>query len=59
MIKGGFGVTLDIKTGQMRRWYMRADSIKRWADNDKPVKDEVKSEMATHGAHSWNPDRCI
>ena len=37
-ITGGFGFTVDIKTGRTRRWYYdRKDKIKRWADNDEPV----------------------
>lgn len=37
MITGGFGSTLDLKTGVCRRWYIHSDGIKRWADTDKPV----------------------
>jgi len=37
----GFGFLLDIQSGQIRRWYVPADGIKRWADNDQPV-DETK-----------------
>ncbi|MEQ1560391.1 MAG: hypothetical protein ABL933_15830 [Methyloglobulus sp.] len=37
MIKGGFGFTLDIKTGTTRRWVIGKDGIKRWFDNNEPV----------------------
>lgn len=37
MITGGFGITLDLRTGIPRRWYMRGDGVKRWADNDEPL----------------------
>jgi hypothetical protein len=37
MITGGFGYQLDIATGNLRRWYMKTDGIKRWVDNDQPV----------------------
>ena len=29
-ITGGFGMTLDLKTGAMRRWAMGRDGIKHW-----------------------------
>lgn len=32
----GFGVTI-MAEGSARRWYVGADGIKRWADNDKPA----------------------
>lgn len=38
----GFGFLLDIQTGQIRQWYVGADGIKRWADNDQPV-EQTKS----------------
>lgn len=38
-ITGGFGVTVDLQTGRARQWYMGRDGVKRWADNDKPVKE--------------------
>lgn len=33
----GFGVTFDLETGSVRQWYVGADGVKRWADNDAPV----------------------
>jgi hypothetical protein len=33
----GFGFRFDIATGAVRRWYMGADGVQRWADNDQPV----------------------
>ncbi len=35
-ISGGFGTLIDLVTGRPRRWYMRADGIKRWVSNDQP-----------------------
>ena len=35
-ISGGFGVSLDLATGRLRRWYMRGDGIKRWISNNMP-----------------------
>lgn len=35
-ITGGFGTLIDLVTGRPRRWYMRADGIRRWASNDQP-----------------------
>lgn len=32
----GFGVTI-MATGGARRWYVGADGVQRWADNDRPV----------------------
>lgn len=33
----GFGFTLDIRQGFSRRWYVGADGVQRWADNNEPV----------------------
>lgn len=41
MITGGFGMMLDIKSGMMRRWYIRRGDVKRWADNDEPVEQQL------------------
>ena len=41
-ITGGFGTLIDLVTGRKRRWYMRADGIRRWASNDQPC--DVSSE---------------
>lgn len=37
MITGGFGTSIDLRTGKSRRWIMGKDQIKRWADTDEPV----------------------
>lgn len=37
MITGGFGTTIDTRTGLSRRWYIKRDGIKRRSDNDQPV----------------------
>lgn len=37
-ITGGFGFTYDTETGIGRQWYMGADGIGRWADNDQPMR---------------------
>ena len=37
MITGGFGYTLDIKSGLMRRWYIDRNGVKRWVHNKKEV----------------------
>jgi hypothetical protein len=34
----GFGFTYDVKLGILRNWYVDKDGIKRWVDNDLPVK---------------------
>lgn len=36
----GFGTTYDLETGRARNWYVGADGVKRWADNDEPVQPE-------------------
>lgn len=33
----GFGTTFDLQTGAARSWYVGADGIERWADNDQPT----------------------
>lgn len=33
----GFGTTYDLETGRARNWYVGADGVKRWADNDEPT----------------------
>lgn len=39
----GFGFTFDVASGRVRNWYLDAEGVKRWADNDKPVPtDEAK-----------------
>lgn len=42
----GFGMQLDIESGTMRRWFVGADGIKRWADNDTPVNDGASKNEA-------------
>lgn len=36
-ITGGFGVTIDTKTGRSRRWVMDRKGVKRWADTHEAV----------------------
>ena len=38
MITGGFGYTLDIESGLMRRWYIDRNGVKRWVHNKEDVK---------------------
>lgn len=32
-ITGGFGMTLDLSRGSMRRWVIGRDGVQRWDDN--------------------------
>ena len=34
----GFGMTLDLATGGVRRWYIDGEGARRWADNDELVR---------------------
>lgn len=36
-ITGGFGMTMDLERGIMRKWVMGRDGVKRWADGGEPV----------------------
>lgn len=36
-ITGGFGMTMDLERGTMRKWVMGRDGVKRWADSGEPV----------------------
>ena len=36
-IERGFGFLFDVATGRVRNWYIGADGVQRWADNDEPV----------------------
>lgn len=36
-ITGGFGVTIDTKSGVSRCWFVGRDGIKRWADTGAPT----------------------
>ena len=36
-ITGGFGVTIDTRTGTSRRWLIGRDGVKRWADTGAPT----------------------
>ena len=38
MITGGFGYTLDIESGTIRRWYIDRNGVKRWVHNKEEVK---------------------
>lgn len=40
-ITGGFGMTLDIERGTTRRWVMGRDGVKRWADSNQPVDEQL------------------
>ncbi len=44
-ITGGFGVTMDLVTGMPRRWYMRADGVKRWVSNDMPCAESDETDL--------------
>lgn len=37
MITGGFGLEMDLQRGTVRRWYMRGDGVRRWADTDEAL----------------------
>lgn len=43
----GFGFTFE--NGHVRNWYVGADGVQRWADNDQPVETPVDS-TAQHGS---------
>lgn len=46
----GFGVTI-MAAGHARRWYVGADGVQRWADNDRPVSESaVQSPGSADGA---------
>lgn len=47
----GFGMTMDIERGTMRRWYMRRGDVKRWLDTDQPV-EQVQKESVQSVPHS-------
>lgn len=40
-ITGGFGTTLDLERGTSRQWVIGRDGVKRWADNDQPLTQEL------------------
>lgn len=55
MITGGFGVSVFIGEdgdSRTRQWYVRADGVKRWADNDQPCEPQASSKpvCAVNGA---------
>lgn len=35
-ITGGFGMSVDVQTGAVRRWVMGRDGVRRWADTGDP-----------------------
>lgn len=43
----GFGFTFE--NGRARNWYVGADGVKRWADNDQPVETPADP-TAQHGS---------
>lgn len=52
----GFGMTMDIKRGTMRRWVVGEDGIKRWVDNNKPVPDGPDCDRSACG--DFSPGEC-
>ena len=40
-ITRGFGLTMDLARGTMRRWVQGTDGVRRWADTDEPVADHI------------------
>ena len=44
-ITGGFGALIDFVIGRPRRWYMRADGIRRWVSNDQPCDASNESDL--------------
>ena len=56
MITGGFGVSVllgDDGHPRARHWYVRADGVKRWADNDQPCEQPGGNQC--HPVQSWWP----
>lgn len=51
-ITGGFGTTMDLERGTMRRWVMGRDGVKRWADNGEPVEKPLMCKCGM----PWEPD---
>ena len=63
-ITGGFGVTIDTRTGTSRRWFIGRDGVKRWADTGAPTepacdrsacKDHSLAHAITRNARHFNP----
>ena len=41
----GWGFEYDIATSRIRRWYVGADGVKRWASDDTPCETEYQREI--------------
>ena len=61
MITGGFGMSVFIGDDghpRGRKWYVRADGVRRWADNDQPCEPQSSSKPTCaingvlHGGHA-------
>jgi hypothetical protein len=51
----GFGMTFDLTTGGMRNWYVGADGVTRWADNEEPVSgmfDDIPEPIDPYGCEN-------
>ncbi len=51
MITSGFGMSVVLgDDGQLRtrQWYVRADGVKRWADNDQPCEPKCAIDGVLH-----------
>jgi hypothetical protein len=44
----GFGLMYDTRTGTTRQWYVGADGVKRWMD-DEPVDESPRYELTDAG----------
>ena len=51
-ITGGFGYSVDLQRGVLRRWYVSRDGVKRWADTSKPC-EQLPEESLTHGLDDY------
>ena len=52
-ITGGFGVTIDTRTGVSRCWFIGRDGFKRWADTGAPT--EPACDRSACGDHRPGP----
>ena len=41
----GWGFEYDLATSRIRRWYVGADGVKRWASDDTPCETELQREI--------------
>lgn len=58
-ITGGFGVTMDLERGTLRRWVLGRDGIKRWADDGKPVEPALPQTRPCAAAAPAEPRRLV